>query len=126
VFASCLLFCSEGQARERDETNEVRWRASIEADIRNDAPKEQVCSNAMSSARVSDDARFKDWAYGIARQYCSADKFNKHTRIPPTGSAPSQSSQRSDCPILSAIDARKIVNGQRIKLMGGGCVMIFN
>ena len=52
--------------------NERVWAASLQADIRNGAPAEDICRNASSSAVTSDDVKFKNWAYSVARQYCDS------------------------------------------------------
>jgi hypothetical protein len=127
MLASCFLLCSEGQAHQWNEPNEVKWRASIEADLRNGAPKETICANSLSSAQVSNDVPFKDWAYGIARKHCSEPfKFTKPIGAPSPYSGSSPSTERPDCPLLSAADVRRVASGERVKLMGGGCVMTFN
>ena len=52
--------------------NERVWAASLQADIRNGAPADDICRNASSSAVTSDDVNFKIWAYSVARQYCDS------------------------------------------------------
>ena len=52
-------------------TNEKTWYRSIQADIKNGASARTICINASSPAEVSDEVAFKNWAYGIARKYCS-------------------------------------------------------
>lgn len=135
----CLSLASvQPSIAQGSNNNESEWRLSIEADIRNGAPADYICGNTMSSARFSDDARFKDWAYGIARQYCPPGELGKPSKPPPypTNSAPNslnpfnrageKESQQVGCRIMSGIDAERIRSGASVNLSGDGCVMIFN
>jgi hypothetical protein len=109
--------------------NEAKWRRSIEADIQNGAPADDICRNALSPATVSDEVAFKNWAYGIARTYCPPGKVGPLKASPATDPAvvnPELLDSPMNCPLLSSHDARRVARGERVKLQGGGCLMIFN
>lgn len=100
------------------ESNEDQWKQGIESDIRNGAPSDVICRNSLSPAAVSNDVSFKDWAYQVARQYCPPGRLGPDTDTSPDS--------RKECPFLNSLDARRATKGERVKLSGGGCVMIFN
>ena len=76
-------------------------------------------SKAKRGAAISDDVAFKNWAYNIARRTCPSAGTPIPERIPTPSPA-------ADCPFLSPHDARKAARGERVRLTGGGCLMIFN
>ena len=103
--------------------NERRWAASIQSDIRNGASAEDICNNASSSATTSDEINFKDWAYSIARKYCS------------TGFQKKEGDSESDISIatpeamqchLSPSQMFDISQGKRTVVVGNHCVMSFH
>ena len=100
---------------------ETKWRQLIEADLRNGDPEGDLCAKAKRRAALSDDVAFKNWAYEIARRtYPSAGRVS-------TAAQTIQSSTAStNCPLLSSQDARRVARGERVKLAGDGCTMIFN
>ena len=109
--------------------NEAKWRRSIEADIKNGAPANDICINALSPATVSDEVAFKNWAYGIARTYCPPGKVGPLKDSPATDPIvvnPELLDSPINCPLLSSHDARRVARGERVQLTGGGCTMIFN
>ena len=103
--------------------NERRWAASIQSDIRNGASAEDICNNASSSATTSNEINFKDWAYSIARKYCS------------TGFQKKEGDSESDISIatpeamqchLSPSQMFDISQGKRTVVVGNHCVMSFH
>lgn len=109
--------------------NEAKWRRSIEADIQNGAPAEDICRNALSPAIVSDEVTFKNWAYGIAWTYCPPGTVGPLKSTPATNPVvvnPEPLDSPINCPLLSSHDARRVARGERVRLTGGGCTMIFN
>lgn len=88
-------------------SNEAKWRLSIETDIRNGAPADAICINALSPATVSDDPGFKNWAYGVARKYCPPGKMGKPSNEGLGGSQaaaaqPESQAVQSGCRIMLA------------------------
>ena len=61
--------------------NEKKWAASILSDIKNGASAEDICRNASSSATASDEISFKDWAYSVARKYCTSGFQKKKEKV---------------------------------------------
>ena len=109
--------------------NEEKWRRSIEADIQNGAPANDICRSSLSSATVSDEVVFKNWAYGIARTYCPPGTLGPLKPSPPSAPTtvkPGVLDTPTNCPLLSSHDASRVSRGERVKLQGGGCLMIFN
>ena len=116
LLAQLLVFAAHSV-----EPIETKWRQSIEADLRNGDPEGDVCAKAKRRAAISDNVAFKNWAYEIARRTCpSAGRAS-------TAIQTIQSSAASThCPLLSSHDARRVARGERVKLAGDGCMMIFN
>ncbi len=114
--------------------NETKWRESINSDLRNGAPAEYICINAKSSAFASNDANFKDWAWSIARKYCPPGTMGKPSNEgidtpkanPSNNGTKPQRVERTDCRMMSSVDAEKARKGGYVNLSSGGCVMIFN
>ena len=106
--------------------NEPRWRASIEADIRNGAPANYICSNALSSAGVSSDPSFKDWAYGIARKSCPPGRVGAFQAPPPQPSQKGPSPVVSRCRLPTDQEIKRAAKGIRVDLSAGNCVFIAN
>lgn len=78
LLAASLIQPPSAEARFQG-VNEKKWAKSIEADINNGAPADAICINASNSAQVSDEAAFKNWAYSIAREYCSSGYKKRFT-----------------------------------------------
>jgi len=106
--------------------NEPRWKASIEADIRNGAPARDICINALSPASVSTDPSFKDWAYGIARKYCPPGRVGAFQAPPPQPSQKGPSPVVSSCRFPTDQDTKRAAKGIRVNLSQGNCVFIAN
>ena len=106
--------------------NETRWRASIEADIRNGAPTRYICINARSSAVASSDPSFKDWAYGVARKYCPQGEMGAFQAPPPQPSQKGPSPVVSRCRLPTDQDIKRAAKGIRVDLSKGNCVFIAN
>lgn len=117
IYLLMLLYFASSANAQYGDSNADRWSASIQADINNGAPSEQICNNAMSSAKASDLAQFKSWAYGVVRQYCP-EKLR---------SVPSQSSSATnqDCSMTQA-QINSAARGRRIEVVGKDCYAVFN
>ena len=76
---ACLgvVFSSNTVKAQYQGENERVWAASLQTDINNGAPADDICRNASSSAVTSDDVNFKNWAYSVARQYCDSGFKNE-------------------------------------------------
>jgi len=100
---------------------ETKWRQSIEADLRNGDPEGDVCAKAKRRAAISDNVAFKNLAYEIARRTCpSADRASAAIQTTQSSAA------STHCPLLSSHGVRRVARGERVKLAGDGCMMIFN
>ena len=102
-------------------TNEREWAASLQSDIRNGAPAEDICTNARSTATTSNEVAFKDWAYSVARQYCKEGfelKSNATEQSAPPGLTPKCS--------LSSADMYAISMGKKTVVQEGNCFMSFH
>lgn len=101
--------------------NERTWAQSIEADINNGAPAKAICINASSSAETSTEVPFKNWAYSIARQYCSSGYVqNGLTEASVTPSANPLGGNQSGCS-LSSVDFYDLQNNRRLSKHGPDC-----
>lgn len=98
--------------------NEKKWGDSISSDIRNGAPADAICSNAKSSATTSDEVAFKNWAYAIARKYCSPDKLGQPMNVGQEGPEPECS--------LTIHQMQAIARGIHVMVHKGNCSMSFN
>ena len=105
---------------------ETKWKASIEADIRNGAPADYICRNAKSSAGASDDALFKDWAYGVARKYCPPGEIGAFQAPPPQPSQKDPPPVVSRCRLPTDQEIKRAAKGIRVDLSKGNCVFIAN
>lgn len=70
-------------AGEAIEPIEVKWKQSIETDLRNGDPAGDVCAKAKRRAAISDDVAFKNWAYNIARRTCPQLEHQSPSPFPP-------------------------------------------
>ena len=102
--------------------NEKKWAASIQSDIRNGASAEDICNSASSSATTSDEISFKDWAYSVARKYCTSDFQNKEGESDSDFSIATP--EASQCR-LSSSQVFDISQGKRTVVVGNNCVMSF-
>ena len=96
-------------------TNERTWAQSINSDIMNGGPMEHICTSSLNSATISDEVGFKNWAYGIARQYCSPDKLGKQKAV--------EFSKTCD---LKVDQINRISRGQKVIVYAETCSMSFN
>jgi len=129
AIVSFLLVLTTPALAQRRQPNEVMWRQSIEADVRNGAPREDICINAMSSATASDDASFKNWAYSVVRKYCPEQLRTGDS--PPSGGTQStpmvDSAKGSSKPcILSQAQIVDGSRGKRVAVMGSNCFIQMN
>jgi|694.fasta_scaffold35081_5 hypothetical protein len=126
VKLSMALFLSLGHSEPSSaqyaDSYERKSRKSIESDIRNGAPADDICRNSRIPASISKDPSFKDWAYGIAKKYCPPDKMGK----PSNEGIEPQETKQPECRMMSGADAEKARKGGYVNLSRGGCVMIFN
>jgi len=122
-----LLLCASTVQAQQRESNEVRWRGSIESDIRNGAAPGDICSNAQNSLKFSDDVSFKDWAYGVTRKYCP-EKLGQ-PQVPPGIGVRSQvqtpPTNESHCELKIA-EMNQIQRGEVVRVIGNKCSMVFN
>lgn len=123
-----FVFASPALAQDRI-SNEVRWRQSIQSDIRNGAPASDICLNAKSSATTSSDVNFKDWAYSIVREYCP-DQLNQGKNSSSQGlkSNPAASDGNSlgeSCTIKQS-QMFAASRGQRVIIRGSDCSIYIN
>jgi hypothetical protein len=128
LIAAAMIFgapAAYSQARS-EYANEPRWRASIEADIRNGAPANYICINAKSSAVASEDASFKDWAYGVARKHCPPGEIGAFQAPPPQPSQKGPSPVVSRCRFPTDHDIKRAAKGIRVDLSAENCVFIAN
>lgn len=104
-----------------DGENERMWAKSIEANIDNGAPASVICINASSSAESSSELPFKNWAYSIARQYCSSGyERNPKTEAGTTLTANPLGSQEVGCS-LSSVDFYDLQQHRRLSKYGHDC-----
>ena len=99
--------------------NEKTWSASIRSDIANGAKAKDICINAESSATTSNEVRFKNWAYSVARKYCN-EGFEK--RDISEIETPAASTQCG----LSSSQLYDIGRGVRVTVKGENCYSSFN
>ena len=114
LLAASLIQPPSAEARFQG-VNEKRWAKSIEADINNGAPADAICSNASNSAQVSDEVAFKNWAYSIARKYCS-DGFEKSSSSPASVDPPGNCS-------VNPSDLYSLEQNKFIKISGPDCYL---
>ena len=120
--AVLLLFVSEKVTAQEYSGMAPQWRASLESDIKNGASPAHICETATGYANSSSYAPFKDWAYGVARDYCSTGNSGK---IQPSPS--SQTSKvSSGCRFPTDADIKKAAKGIRVDLSRGCCIFIAN
>ena len=110
--------------------SEKKWAESLNSDIRNDAPYSSICSEAMSSAAASDEIRFKEWAYGVARKYCPPEEFGEGALMnPESPSQPIATPQYEAIPegcTLTQAQMGTIARGAPFATASGDCFMSFN
>ena len=97
-------------------TNEKTWYRSIQADIKNGAPARTICINASSPAEVSDEVAFKNWAYSIARKYCS-EGYEK------SSSSPASAVLSDNCSVKPS-DLYSLEQDKFIKIAGPDCCLL--
>jgi hypothetical protein len=125
-----LIFAPSSAYPQQSGSNEIKWRASIESDIRNGAPKEYICANSLGPAVASSDTSFKDWAYEIANKYCSPEMMGR-PQSPPGMKAPAQAQglhthkSDSNCE-LKLSEMNQIQRGEVVRVIGNKCSMVFN
>jgi hypothetical protein len=115
-----LLFGGSASAQYGD-TNADTWARSIQSDINNGAPKEQICNNAMNSAKISDVARFKDWAYGVVRRYCPEQLGEKQA----VSTGKEKPGNAADCS-FNIYQMNLAAQGKRVEVVGSFCYATFN
>ena len=103
-------------------SNERKWAASIQSDIRNGAPASDICTNASSSANTSDEVPFKNWAYSIARKYCK-EGFET---VEASSSTPTSTPTTGSLCTLDSSDIFKISVGAQIQKYDKDCWSSFN
>jgi len=122
IFAIFLIASPSFSQQRR--SNEDTWRGGIEADIRNGAPADIICINALSSAGVSNDVQFKNWAYSIVRKYCP-DKLGAG-QSPPSGGGLVRAETQSSACVISFSQMREIALGKKVMVTGSNCSASFN
>lgn len=121
-----LVSTSTVHAQQR-ESNEVKWRGSIESDIRNGASPSDICSNAQISLKFSDNVSFKDWAYGIIRKYCP-EKLGRQQVTPVIRVSPQAQTStiiQPNCE-LRLSQMSQLERGEVVRVLGNNCSMVFN
>ena len=104
--------------------NERVWAASLQADIRNGAPADDICRNASNSAVTSDDVNFKNWAYSVARQYCdSGFKIQEGSQ---DQLAPENASAASTQCSLTVSQMKDVGQGIKTTVQANQCFMSFH
>ena len=93
--------------------NEKTWYRSIQADINNGARARAICISAESSAETSDEVAFKNWAYSIARKYCSEGYKKNH-------SSPAEVVLSDNCSV-SPSDLHGLEQNKFIKITAPDC-----
>ena len=123
---ACLgvVFSSNTVKAQYQGENERVWAASLQTDINNGAPADDICRNASSSAVTSDDVNFKNWAYSVARQYCDSGFTMQHSSqdqsVPEN--APSTTSQCR----LTVAQMNDVSRGIRTTVQADQCFMSFH
>ena len=112
LVATSLLEPPSAEARFKG-NNEKTWYRSIQADINNGARARAICISAQSSAETSDEVAFKNWAYSIARKYCS-EGYEKKT------SSPAEAVLSDNCSVRSS-DLYSLEQYKFIKITGPDC-----
>jgi hypothetical protein len=131
IIAAAMFFTapaaySQAYSGYDNESFESKREASIKADIRNGAPAEDICRNSLIPASISDDASFKDWAYGIARKYCPPGRIGAFQAPPPQPSQKGPSPIVSRCRLPTDQEIKRAAKGIRVDLSKGNCVFIAN
>ncbi len=98
--------------------NEQQWAESIQTDIRNNASKQEICTNSTNFATTSKESAFKDWAQSIAQKYCVAESDTSEAMAP-------IDSKEEQCRLDSS-DIYKISIGEKILKRDKGCWSSFN
>ena len=112
LVATSLMQPPSAQARFKG-ANEKTWYRSIQADIKNGAPARTICINASAPAETSDEVAFKNWAYSIARKYCSEGYEKNH-------SSPAEAVLSDNCSV-SPSDLHSLEQNKFIKITAPGC-----
>lgn len=94
------------------------WRRALEADISNGAPKEKICDDALRRAGISTQVSFKNYAYGVVRNYCP-EMLNEggKTYEPPKPQPPKLPPELE---ALKPAGCEMEINGWRPKTCGDG------
>jgi hypothetical protein len=122
ILSASLLLLSGGSALSQyNDVNADNWTKSIQSDIINGAPREQICSNAFSSAKASGVAEFKDWAYGVVRRYCP-EKLGEKKQV---GSVSGDNNALPNCS-LKLYQMNLASLGRRVEVVGEACWAVFN
>ena len=101
---------------------EVEWRNSILSEIRNGAPVQDICSDSMIYAKTSTEVDFKDWAFGIVRQYCP-ELLGPPKEVKQLGGETDKKNQGCD---LSWEQMGRILRGEKIFVFGNSCSQRWN
>ena len=126
LVTACLgvVFSSNTVKAQYQGENERVWAASLQTDINNGAPADDICRNASSSAVTSDDVNFKNWAYSVARQYCDSGFTMQHSRQDqsvPENAPPTTSQCR-----LTVAQMNDVSRGIRTTVQADQCFMSFH
>ena len=102
-------------------TNERQWAKEIQDFINTGMPKDDICTNAWSSAKTSNEIAFKQWSYSIAKQYCEPGRFD----LPEGTSQATESESAQECRLTQA-QIYAISIGQKTAVREGNCYMSFH
>ena len=123
---ACLgvVFSSNTVKAQYQGENERVWAASLQTDINNGAPADDICRNASSSAVTSDDVNFKNWAYSVARQYCDSGFTLQDSR--PDQSVPEKLPTTSSQCRLTVAQMNDVSRGIKTTVQADQCFMSFH
>ena len=126
VTTACLgiAFSANSVNAQYQGENERRWSASLQSDIRNGVPSDDICRNATSSAVSSDDVDFKNWASSIARQYCDRG-FELKEESRPQSDSKTITSTSKQCR-LTVSQMNDVGQGIKTMVQANGCFMSFH
>ena len=103
--------------------NERKWAASIQSDISNGAPAQDICNSATNAAMTSGEVSFKDWAFSVAQKYCSSASTKEEGEN--ESNVLVLTPEASQCG-LSSSQMFDISQGKRTAVVGNNCFMIFH
>ena len=98
--------------------NEKTWAESIQSAIRDKASAQEICTNSRKFATASKEEAFKDWAYSIAKKYCTVADGRIEAVAP-------VSKKEEQCHLDSS-DIYLISIGEKIRKQGKECWASFN